>query len=229
MQQISFDSVLQWGKCGNARIPDSISTVCPRCGRSGILGLTNHQNDNERLTVASTAKCSGCRKDVHFWSIRGERVPKDESANPSALYMYPPVRDFYPQPQFTPDVPERLQRSFISTIDSFNSGNYVATATGARRTLEGIIKFVIKDPQPKGTLADWIDRAIDIDLAAPLTSLSHAIRGGGNLGAHFDDEKEPNADIARQMIELLEYLLSYLYILPKKIESLEHSLDSTDP
>jgi hypothetical protein len=64
----------------------------------------------------------------------------------------------------------------------------------------------------------------EVDLAAPLSALSHAIRDGGNLGAHFDMEKEPNETLARQMVELLAYLISYLYVLPKEIEKLEQSL-----
>ena len=68
----------------------------------------------------------------------------------------------------------------------------------------------------------------EIDLAAPLSALSHAIRDGGNLGAHFDMEKEPDERLARQMVELLEYLISYLYVLPKRIEQLEQSLGRDD-
>ena len=75
------------------------------------------------------------------------------------------------------------------------------------------------------TLAKLIEHTkANVDLAAPLTSLSHAIRDGGNLGAHFDMEKEPNESLAKQMVELLEYLISYLYVLPKEIADLESSL-----
>jgi hypothetical protein len=64
------------------------------------------------------------------------------------------------------------------------------------------------------------------DLSAPLTQLSHAIRQGGNLGAHFDFEKEPDEDMARTIVELLDYLVSYLYVLPRRIEKLETKLQS---
>lgn len=62
------------------------------------------------------------------------------------------------------------------------------------------------------------------DLAAPLRSLSHAIRSGGNLGAHFDMEREPDEAVARQIVELLSYLISYLYVLPARIQQLEEDL-----
>jgi hypothetical protein len=38
-------------------------------------------------------------------------------------------------------------------------------------------------------------------------------------------EKEPDHILAKQMIELLDYLISYLYVLPNEIKKLEHSLN----
>lgn len=95
----------------------------------------------------------------------------------------------------------------------------------ARRTLEGIFKYLVAQERRNAPLARLIEHVKeDKDLAAPLTSLSHAIRDGGNLGAHFDMEKEPNETLARQMVELLDYLISYLYVLPEEIKKLEQSL-----
>jgi hypothetical protein len=136
--------------------------------------------------------------------------------------MYPPAKTYYPCPEFAPDIPEQLQRAFVSTVEAFNSRNYAATAVCARRTLEGIFKYLLPEDKRKASLAQLIRVASDeIDLAAPLTSLSHAIRDGGNLGAHFDIEKEPTEVLARQLVELLSYLISYLYVLPKEIKKLE--------
>ena len=74
-------------------------------------------------------------------------------------------------------------------------------------------------------MADLIDKAkAEIGLAAPLTSLFPAIRDGGKLAAHFDMEDEPTEIMARQMVELMDFLISYPYVLPKQIEKLETSL-----
>src|SRR5690606_17368908 len=119
-------------------------------------------------------------------------------------------KDYYPSPSFAPDIPEPLQRAFVSTIDAFNSRNYAATAVCARRTLEGIFKFLAHEDGRSAPLAKLIQDATEkTDFAAPLRSLSHAIRDGGNLGAHFDMDKEPSETLARQMVELLSYLISY--------------------
>lgn len=139
--------------------------------------------------------------------------------------MYPPLRNFFQASPLSTEVPEPLKRSFVSTVDAFNARNFVATSVCCRRTLEGIIKYLLPEDKRKGNLVKLIDiAATTLDLAAPLKSLSHAIRDGGNLGAHFDEEKEPTEEIAKQMVELLNYLIAYLYVLPGQISSLENSL-----
>jgi hypothetical protein len=206
-------------------VPISISTVCPHCGEKVLFTTSEAVNDQIRLTVAATASCPGCNSRTHFFIIRHENEPKLTENNPAAIYMYPPARNYYPNPKSSLVIPEPLKRSFVSTIDAFNSRNYAATAVCGRRTLEGIFKYLVPAEKRNMPLASLIEAAkTEIDLAAPLTALSHAIRDGGNLGAHFDEEKEPDETLARQMVELLEYLISYLYVLPTEIKKLEQSL-----
>lgn len=56
--------------------------------------------------------------------------------------------------------------------------------------------------------------------------LADAIRKGGNLGAHFDLEKEPSEDISKLMVDMLDYLIEYIYILPNRIQSLHDKIES---
>jgi len=184
-------------------------------------------DDQVRNATVVSGNCPACQQPVHFWAIRDERQPKGNDGNPSSIYMYPEAHSYYSHPDFLSDIPEPLARSFVSTVDALNSSNFAATTVCARRTLEGIFKYLVPEKEQKKPLAQLIEHVkSNNDLAAPLQSLSHAIRDGGNLGAHFDMEKEPDAVIARQMVELLEYLISYLYVLPKEINALESSLNS---
>ncbi|PXV64931.1 uncharacterized protein DUF4145 [Sinimarinibacterium flocculans] len=225
MQLVPASSVRRWGTVGSGKTPISISTVCPHCGEKGVFALGSAVDDTARMAVASTARCPGCNRPVHFWAVRHEQKPKEDKNNPAAVYMYPVAKNHYPNPEFAPDIPEPLQRAFVSTIEAFNSKNYAATAVCARRTLEGIFKYLVEEDKRDAPLARLIEQVkTSKDLAAPLTSLSHAIRDGGNLGAHFDMEKEPNEALARHMVELLDYLISYLYVLPEEIKKLEQSL-----
>ena len=100
-----------------------------------------------------------------------------------------------------------------------------ATAVCCRRTLEGLFKYLLNTPNSQKPLAKLIEDApAQLDLAKPLTNLSHAIRTGGNLGAHFSLDKEPSKEMAKSMVELLDYIISYLYVLPEEIEKLDKTL-----
>jgi hypothetical protein len=206
------------------KVPRSVSTICPYCGEKVNFALTDHNDDGRRLTLASTGACPACNRQVHFWTVRQKRTAQD--FQPVAVFMHPPATNHYAVPDLSPSVPATLRQAFESTIDSLNTKNYTATATGARRTLEGIFKHLApEDAKRLNTLAPLIDAAMDrADLAKPLRTLAHGIRDGGNLGAHFDPDNEPSAALARQMVELLGYLISYLYVLPQQIENLEQSL-----
>lgn len=187
--------------------------------------MKDYYDDANRLSISLSSSCPGCGQAVWFWALRSKQNPQSTDGNPSAIYMNPAIKDHYPYPESLSEIPAQLQRSFSSTVDALNSRNYAATAVCARRTLEGIFKYRAPEGKANATLAELIEHTKNhVDLAAPLTALSHAIRDGGNLGAHFDMEKEPDEFISKQMVKLLEYLISYLYVLPKEIERLEASL-----
>lgn len=225
MQLIPTSSVKSWAMLGTSKAPTSISSVCPHCGEKVIFSLSGHHDDTGRLAIAAVARCPGCNQLTRFWALRNAQKPSDDKDNPAAVYMYPPAKSFYPSPKFSSDVPEPLQRAFVSAVDALNSHNYTATAVCARRTLEGIFKYLVPEAKRNASLEKMIELAkSEIDLSAPLTSLSHAVRDGGNLGAHFDMENEPDETLARQMVELVDYLISYLYVLPSEIEKVESKL-----
>lgn len=221
MQLIPNQSVRSWAST-TPRSPAALSSVCPHCGERVTFSIGRHYEDKPRSAVSGSSGCPNCQAVVHFWAVHNHRGAVGE---PDAIYMHPPVRSFFQANSLSADVPEPLKRSFVSTVDAFNSRNFVATSVCCRRTLEGIIKYLLPEDKRKGNLIKLIDlAATTLDLAAPLRSLSHAIRDGGNLGAHFDEEKEPTEDLARQMVELLDYLIAYLYVLPGQISELENSL-----
>jgi hypothetical protein len=140
------------------------------------------------------------------------------------IAMYPRASTLRSYPDLPSGVPDPLRRSLISTIDAFNTKNFAATAVCGRRTLEAIFKYRLPAASERN-LATLIDAATkQVDFGEPLRTLAHAIRSGGNLGAHFDPDNEPSENVARDMVELLEYLISYLYVLPQKIGNLESSL-----
>ena len=83
------------------------------------------------------------------------------------------------------------------------------------------------DPLQGGPFFGRLEKLSEpVDLAKPLITLAHAIRQVGNLGAHFDLRKEPDRDTVKAQLELIEYLLEYVYTLPGMIETVNHKVDA---
>lgn len=90
-------------------------------------------------------------------------------------------------------------------------------------TLEGIVKSLV--PNAKPPLANQIRELSKwSELGKPIITLSDALREGGNIGSHFDEDKEADQATAEAMIELLEYLLEYVYALPAMIDELDKKI-----
>ena len=128
-------------------------------------------------------------------------------------------------PTLPDDFPAPLERALRASVDALNAGNFPAAITSGRRTLEGIFKYRVPKEDWDKRLYDLVEQvARDPKIAEPISALSHAIRAGGNIGAHFDMSSEPTEEVAQQIVVLLTYLIEFLYVLPQRIESLEVAL-----
>ena len=89
---------------------------------------------------------------------------------------------------------------------------------------------LLPDGGGKQTLAEQIKQLKDkVDLTKPLTNLSDGVRAGGNLGAHFNEDREPDRELVEAMLDLLEYLMEYVFTLPAMTQRLDkrlHALQS---
>ena len=96
-----------------------------------------------------------------------------------------------------------------------------------RVTLEGILEDL--NPGSRKPLYQRLEElARTRDLATPLHKLADILRVGGNTGAHFDPNRTPTREAAEGMLSLTEYLLEYLYTLPRLVDELEKHLDQLD-
>ncbi|MFW6114291.1 MAG: DUF4145 domain-containing protein [bacterium] len=128
-------------------------------------------------------------------------------------------------------VPERIKKAYRETLAVFNSGVWSATATLCRRTLEGVIGDLLGEEEEPAPLAARLKKLAETkraQLAEPIITLSHSLREGGNLGAHFDEEKDPDPEMATAMLDLVEYLIQYIYALPGMISTLDDKLGPPD-
>jgi HEPN domain-containing protein len=123
-----------------------------------------------------------------------------------------------------------LKEAYDEATTTLASGHASSATIQARRTLEGLVKHLLQDLEGNTQLRRPLDQLIrtlseSLDLAKPLTDTAHAVRAGGNLGAHYDAETVASKELASKTIDLLEAIADYLLVLPSKVEDLRALLE----
>lgn len=208
--------------------PGAINVACPFCGFYASFSIINFDLNKATMVASAKSVCGNCDGFPKFVFVFGSLNNALNTSRPILMSMYPLSVPSYPMPELSEEIPVALRNSMAATVNSYNAKIYSASMTNSRRTLEGIFKYLVSDAKRNQSLVKLIETASDeIDFSEPLKRLSDAIRQGGNIGAHFDFDVEPEEKTARQMIELLDYLISYLYILPDRIERLENAISES--
>jgi len=141
----------------------------------------------------------------------------------------------YPEPRArrSPVVsPDKLKspalgRAYQSAFNAYNAGLWDACATSCRKTLEGLVHTLLPEEDRKGKLFDQLKALPQkVDLVKPLVVLADTLRKGGNLGAHFDLEREPDQHVSELMLDLLDYFMEYTYVLEEKAQDLQRKIDA---
>ncbi|WP_341227148.1 DUF4145 domain-containing protein [uncultured Arcticibacterium sp.] len=205
----------------------SIDYFCPKCFRNVNFVLNWSQNSND-ICMCAKSKCPGCNEFLKFIYIDYEL----EKGKLGKLYIHPDSNNrtsIVSANHEESNLNEALLMAYESAINVYNIGEWVGTAVLCRRLLEGISKDLIPNLSNKATLYNSLkDLPNHIDLQEPILTLAEALRKGGNLGAHFDLVKTPDKRIATQMLDLLDYLIEYIYLLPDRIEMLHREIENLE-
>ncbi|MGY2893355.1 hypothetical protein [Deinococcus sp. UYEF24] len=223
MRGIPLPSVIAWNSTVHPALPLRINSTCGVCNRDLSIDVSHGQYHDDDTWLAVTrcpnTQCSAVLRYVGF-NIEGERFTR--------LYVDPSYEDArLPMPGIEL-APERIQKSYIDTLATLNSGIPSAVATLARKTLEGIVRLSYPNPdslRDRSLFKLIRDLPQSMDLGRPINELSLAMRENSKLGAYFDLEQDTDAETARKMVELLEYLIEYLYVIPRRVGSIKRDFD----
>jgi len=226
MYQLTDAFIPNWTDDDAFRAPAAVDTICPHCGLSIIFELEPWSRSTDDQSAASQAACPSCSRKVSFFAAN---VGSGDGARHS-FFMHP-APDFLRQPlegiSEIPEFDESLQRAYAATVNIFNSREWTGTAVVCRRTMEDIAKSILPADQQKLSLALQIEALPRRrDLSRPILQLSEALKRSGSLGAYFDLEKIPNEHTASLIMNLLDYLIEYLFILPERIQRLHSEVRS---
>ncbi len=231
MFRISEDSVPQWGNTAGMKLPHAVDTICPFCGCLVTFTLNAWHIASHVGAQYTKSRCSGCGKSACFFWVKGSDVPDDPLYGEKALYIWPtpklircPINGL----DATVNFPERLKRDYNSAVNTYNVRQWPAAAVLCRRVLEGLCKTLLPKNCHELVLIKQLKALPDhVDLKDPILKIADGIRLGGNIGAHFDNEHEPDQETIEMMLDLLDYIIEYLFILPGRIDKLHNKFASS--
>ncbi|SHK10208.1 DUF4145 domain-containing protein [Hymenobacter psychrotolerans] len=226
MYKISSEFIASTATIGAFILPKAVDANCPHCNRKVTLTCAWKQERKllpELMHASST--CPACHEMVTFILVNMNL--NDVYYEGGELFIYPASHRREPLDEIAGALTERLERAYTAAINIYNLGEWNGAVVACRRALEGITKDLLPhDKRDKNLFKQIEELSNHRDFAKPIQELAHSLRSGGNLGAHFDLEKEANKEIATLMFDLLDSMIEYIYVLPEKIKSLESKIQS---
>lgn len=199
--------------------------TCAFCGEKGNFQLAFHgekkkPNSDKRLNF-DVYKCENCAGFVHVvWSA------SHLAYGTHGLYDYHvlpwPLKG---KPEPSENWPKEMHRFWIQAHDSLANENWDAAAVMSRSALQFIVRHQgAKKSNLKQEIQDLASKGV---LHPLMEEWSHEVREIGNDSAHpevpapdqsvprLEDAPEPQD--AKDIVNFLDFLLFYLYDLPKQI------------
>jgi Domain of unknown function (DUF4145) len=192
--------------------------TCPFCMEEGNFSTEFHahkkQPNGSKVLNFDTLKCGNCSSYVQvFWSA-GDRL-HDYRAQPFPLRYEKAPKEY----------PEAIGRFWLQAKRNLKDSNWDAAAVMARSALQ----LALRSNEAKGAnLKQEIDDLATKGILPPIMQeWSHNVRELGNDSAHPNPEQQPtNPKDASDIVGFLDFLLEYLYTLPKNINEYRGRKDS---
>lgn len=218
MYRIPASAVAKWMKGpSDYHVPRALDLVCPACQKAVTFVTADLWDSQNVRGMPLNVRCPRCGDTVTVLRLGGI----DNSGARLYIDAEDPARQPVADLDLVPDsvISPALKKAYQSALNVLAIGEAEATAVTCRRVLEGITRKVLPDEVTTTNLSRRIQELTKQHdkLAQPLVELSDTLREGGNLGAHFSDETETSIDDARRMVDLLDYLITYLFVLPQQI------------
>jgi hypothetical protein len=222
VQQTSTNSVVKYGQ---TKLPKSTKTECPSCGNVATFHLKFDYQINQ--TVFSTySRCSECKESILFVLIR---PPHNDEGEEIELFVYQTSPTRQPSGRLinTAKLPSDLERVYKSAVNVHNMKDWTATAVMANRVLDSITRNFLSDEDQAQPLAKQLTAlANQVDMTEPVILLGQLLDKESNLSDLLGLEKEASEETANLIIDLLDSLIEYLYILPQTIIQLQKRIES---
>ena len=184
--------------------------TCPFCTERGNFTIAHHAEkkkpNGRKILNFDTLECGSCRSYVLcLWSA-------SDSHHDYKVLPWPLRVDKHPE-----HWPEVVGRFWIQSRRNLHGENWDAATVMARSSMQA----ALRDRGATGAnLKQEIDSLAKQGLLPPLmTDWANALRELGNDSAHPSPLQAPtSARDAQDIVQFLDFLLEYLYDLPRRIE-----------
>lgn len=218
MRRINPGSVISYIRYGNIKIPKSIQCECPGCRKiSEFLLNANYQNSKNNLVTECS--CPSCKKSSVFIIMTKDIA--EEQGEHADTYIYDIQASKHPIKQIEnlPNAPKDLIRAYRSAINVHQTRENSATAVMSKRVIESILKHFLGEKSKGQPLSQQLEILPNhVDLAKPIQSLGHLLAADSALNRMLELDTEMDYETTTLLMELLESLIEYLFVLPGKID-----------
>ncbi|MHC0035444.1 hypothetical protein [Pseudoneobacillus sp. C159] len=218
MRRINPGSVVSYIRYGNIKIPKSIQCECPACRKTTEFNL-NANYQNRKHSLITECHCPSCKKSAVFIIMTNDVI--EEQGEHADTYIYDHQASKHPinQIENLSNIPQDLIRAYRSALNVHQSRETSATAVMSKRVIESILKHFLVEKSKGQPLSKQLDILPNhVDLAKPIQSLSQLLTNDGSLSQMLELEAEMDYETTSLLMDLLENLIEYLFVLPGKIE-----------
>jgi polyhydroxyalkanoate synthesis regulator phasin len=225
MREITPGSILSSTQYGYLKVPKKVRTQCPHCRKQGEFALKANFYQI-KTGVFSEGICSVCKKPSTFILMI-----KEHSTNQTkevTVHVYDPHVTNGPLDKIQDNkrISQDLVRSYRSALNVNQSNDHSATAVMTKRVLESLVKNLNADKAKSQTLSEQFEQLPkNVDLSSPIQTLSQLTRPDSPFFQMLELEKEIDDKTAELLIELLEALIDYLYVVPEKIDTIKQKIE----
>jgi hypothetical protein len=216
MRRINPGHVNSYIKYGNIKIPKSVHSECPKCKKTTEFILNANYQKNGMVTECA---CPLCKKSTVFIILPKDNV--DEHGEHADTFIYDLQASNHPihKLESLPNIPDHLIRAYRSAINVYHSKENSATAVMSKRVLESILKHFLGENSKSQTLSQQLEILPEhVDLTRPIIALSQLLETDSSLNRMLELELDMDYETTSLLMDLLESLIEFLFILPGRIE-----------
>lgn len=226
MRRILPGSILSYSQYGYLKVAKNIKTKCPKCGKSGEFTLKANFYQVRKTGLFGEGVCSVCKKPSEFVIMLSDN--SDQTIKEADIYIYDPTASQGRLENFerNKNMPIDLVRSYTSALNVSQSQDNSATAVMSKRVLESVLKNYLGERTKDQSLSQQFEQLPEhVDLTKPIHALSHLVHPDRPFSEMLELEREIDDETAVLLMELLEGLIEYLFILPEKIETVQDKIE----